>query len=118
MSAWNGPLLAGCAVLILVLAGAGCISVSIGDVAYRNNTLAVTVINNGEPGDAFIQVTVYEINNFQQRKMTVVQVPYTLQRGENIVPVPANLPQGTYKLYVYIMKQDQRQTATIRDIVV
>jgi hypothetical protein len=118
MSAWNGPLLAGCAVLILALASTGCVSASIGDVAYRNNTLAITVINDGEPGDAFIQVTVYEINNFQQQKMTVIQVPYTLQRGKNIVPVPAILPPGTYKLYVYILKQGERQTATIRDIVV
>jgi hypothetical protein len=107
-----------CAVLVLVLMGTGCTTTSIGDVAYRNGTIAVSLANTGEPGDAFVQVTVYEIKDLHQEKIAVLQTPVTLQRGQNRVLVPVTLPPGSYKLYVYILKPDERQTATIKDIIV
>ncbi len=105
-----------CALLILFLLGAGCTSNSIGDVAYRNGTLVVQVTSTGEPADAFVQVTVYEIRDFQQKEMTVLVAPVTLHRGVNEVLVPGTLAPGKYKLYVYLLKPDEHQTATIRDI--
>lgn len=105
-----------CVLLILFLLGAGCTSNNIGDVAYRNGTVAVQVTSTGDTGDAFVQVTVFEIKDLRQQELTVFTSPATLHRGENIVMVPGTLPPGKYKLYVYILKPDERQTATIRDI--
>ena len=107
-----------CGVLIFVLLGTGCTSTSIGDTEYSNGTFVVPVSNSGETGDAFIQVTVYEIRNFSQQKIIVYQEPVTLRHGQNMVIVPGTLSPGNYKLYIYILKTDERQTATIRDIVV
>jgi hypothetical protein len=105
-------------VLLFILIGTGCTSSSIGDAAYRNGTLMVSVVNQGEPTDAFVQVTVYEIRDLHQEKSDVLQVPVTLRRGPNEVSIQKTLPPGRYKLYVYLLKPDERQTATIRDIVV
>ena len=116
MSAPSPMLPVCCTLLIIFLLGAGCTSNTVGDVAYRNGTLAVNVTSTGEPGDAFIQVTVYEIRDFQQKEVTTLVAPVTLQRGENVVRVPGTFSPGKYKLYVYILKPDERQTATIRDI--
>jgi hypothetical protein len=118
MSSRSNIPLACSAMLVLLLAGAGCTTTSIGDVAYRNNTLIVSINNSGAPVDAFVQVTVYEIRDFNQQKLTVLQAPATIRQGPNEVLVPAELPPGSYKLYVYILKPGERETATIRDIVV
>ena len=108
-----------CGVLIiLLLLGAGCTSTAIGEVTYTNGTLLVPVTCSGEPTDAFVQVTVYEIRDLHQQEITFRQVPVTLRQGANEVLVPLSLPLGTYKLYVYILTPGDRQTATIRDIVV
>jgi hypothetical protein len=104
------------ALLIIFLLGAGCTSNTIGDVAYKNGTLEVLVTSTGDPEDAFVQVTVYEIRDFQQKEVTTLVAPVTIQRGENVALVPGTLAPGKYKLYVYILKPDERQTATIRDI--
>ena len=104
--------------LVLTVIGAGCTSNAIGDVSYSNGTIIVPVTCTGNPGEAFVQVTVYEIVDFSQQELTSSQVPVTLRQGSNEVLVPAPLPPGTYKLYVYVLTPDNRQTATIRDIVV
>jgi hypothetical protein len=105
-----------CTLLIIFLLGAGCTTNTIGDVAYRNGTLEVLVTSTGEPGDAFVQVTVNQVKDFQQKEVTTIVAPATLKHGENVVLVPGSLAPGKYKLYVYILKPDERQTATIRDI--
>jgi hypothetical protein len=108
-----------CSVLLaLILLGSGCTSTLIGDVTYRNSSLLIPVTNTAEPRDAYVQVTMYEIKDLHQQEMQVIQVPVTLTRGENEVIIPVTLPPGSYKLYVYILNPGERQTATIRDIVV
>jgi len=118
MSARCRAIFFACAILVLVLIGAGCTSTAIGDVSYSNGTIIVPVTCTGEPADAFVQVTIYEIKDFSQHELTFIQVPVTLSPGANEVLVAAPLPAGTYKLYVYVLKPGERQTATIRDIVV
>lgn len=118
MSASRRAVLTACALLVLVLLGAGCTSTAIGEVTYSNGTIIVPVTCTGEPGDAFVQVTIFEIKDFSQHELTFLQVPVTLRQGENEVLVAAPLPAGTYKLYVYVLKPGERQTATVRDIVV
>jgi hypothetical protein len=118
MSARCRAILSACVILVLVLLGAGCTSTAIGDISYSNGTIIIPVTCTGEPGDAFVQVTVYEIKDFSQHELTYLQVPVTLRQGANELLVTAPLPAGTYKLYVYVLKPGERQTATIRDIVV
>jgi hypothetical protein len=107
-----------CIVLMLVLAATGCTSTITGDVTYRNGTISIPLENTGEPQDAFVQVTVYEIKDLQQQQIMVLQTPVYLRQGHNEILVPGTLPPGTYKLYVYLLNPGERQTATIRDIVV
>jgi hypothetical protein len=118
MSSGVPAIMACSAVIILIFLSAGCTSTTIGDVAYRNGTIDITVTGTNDSEEAFVQVTVYEIRNLHQQEMTVFSAPATLRRGENKVLVPGMLPPGNYKLYVYVLKPGERRTATIRDIVV
>ena len=106
-----------CLVFLLVLE-TGCTSAAIGDVSYGNRTLTVPVSSTADPVDAFIQVTVYKIRDLHQQELTTVQQPVHLASGENTLQVPLSLEPGSYKLYIYILKPGERQTAAIRDIVV
>lgn len=114
----EGSVLPGiCGILLIVLVvAAGCTEVSIGEVTYSSGMLEVPVTNTGPASEAFVQVTVYEIKDFHQQERMFVQEPATLNNGENPVRVPAHLPCGDYKLYVYVLKPGERETATIRDI--
>ena len=105
-------------VLLLGLVCAGCTSALIGDVTCLDGDLQVTVTNSGESSEALVQVTIYSIKDFYQEELQVIQHPVVLQAGENHIVIPADLSHGSYKLYVYILKPGERQTATIRDIVV
>jgi len=107
-----------CTLLVLFLLVAGSSPPPLGEVSYANGTLLVPVTTSTESAEAFVQVTVYEIADLRQQEMTFRQVPVTLRQGENRISVPLGLPPGTYKLYVYVLTPDDRQTATIRDIVV
>jgi hypothetical protein len=104
--------------IFALLLGAGCTTAAIGEVEYRNSSIIIPVTCSGEPSDAFVQGTVYTTKNFEQRELTTLQEPVRLLPGNNEVAVPANLPPGTYKLYLYVLRPGERETATIRDLVV
>jgi len=106
------------ALLGLFLLLCGCVSMSIGDVSYENNGLSAMIYNPGEPSDAFVQVTIYTVNGIVQQEHTVIMHPVKLESGNNKIMIPATLKPGTYKLYVYLIQNNERQTAVIRDIVV
>lgn len=103
---------------VIFLAGAGCLSLSVGNTTYDNGNLSVVVTNNGDPVDAGIQVRIFQVDGIAQREREVTGAPVSLVRGANTVPVPVHLEPGTYKLYVYLTINGERQTAVIRDIVV
>jgi len=105
-------------VMILLALCAGCMSTTVGDAGYDNNSVMVHVTHSGEPADVTMQVTIYRIANLTQEKFTVASVPVTLRNGENTVVAPVRLGPGNYKLYVYILGDGDRKTAVIRDIVV
>ena len=111
-------ILLACTLAMIAASGAGCTSATIGDVSYGNGTLTVPVTSTATPAGTFIQVTVYEIRDFRQLETKTVQQPVTLGAGETRVQVPLSLSPGQYKLYIYILTPGERQTATIRDIVV
>ena len=106
------------ALLVLFVFAGACISVGIGEVSYKNGGLVAVIKNTGEPADAYIQITVYQINDLHQEEFVVVSSPVRLNSGENFVSVPAQLGPGNYKLYVYLIQDGERKTAVIRDIVV
>ena len=114
----HSPVAVSSAFLLLALLCAACTSALIGDVTYADGSLQVPVINSGESTEALVQVTVFSVKDFHQEEQQVIQQPVVLRAGENRVRIPLDLPPGSYKLYVYILKPGERQTATIRDIVV
>lgn len=108
------------AVIFLVLFSflCGCVSSSVGDISYTNRGLAATVNNPGQPVDAFVQVTVYQVDGLSQQEYTVVMTGVKLKSGDNTVMIPVTLKPGSYKLNIYLIQEGERKTAVIRDIVV
>jgi hypothetical protein len=97
---------------------AGCISTTVGDASYRNETVFITITNPAGPADAYVQVTVNQVNNLHQEEVAVFGAPVNLTQGENMVSVPGQIGPGQYKLYVYVLQNGERKTAVIRDITV
>jgi hypothetical protein len=108
----------GILVVVLTVMGivlAGCISTSVGDVAYKDGNFSIAV-TSPKAADAYIQVTVFRIADFQQVESAVFETPVSLVQGENRVIVPGQIGPGEYKLYVYVIDNGTRRTAVIRDI--
>jgi hypothetical protein len=108
----------GLALLVLFSVVCGCVSSSIGDVTYRNGGLAATINNPGEPTNAFVQVTIYQVTDLSQQEQSVVMTLVKLKSGDNNVFIPVMLKPGNYKLNIYLIQDGERKTAVIRDIVV
>ncbi len=107
-----------CMLCIILVLSAGCTSLAIGDVTPTEQGIKVHVTNSDNPLQAGIQVRVFEIHDLGQQELTNTGVTVTLNQGENVVTVPVRLEPGTYKLYVYVTKNGERKTASIKDIVV
>jgi len=106
------------ALLVLLSSLSGCISMGIGEVSYTNDGILAKISNPGQPSDAFVQVTVYQVNGMTQQEQTVIMTPVKLNTGNNTVLIPGTLKPGTYKLYLYLIHNNERKTAVIRDLVV
>lgn len=104
--------------IILFLGAAGCIEHSIGDVTYNAGNVSVLVINNGEPVNAGMELKVYSIGEYSQKEYTMTGITTQFATGSNRIDIPVVLKPGHYKLYLYITKNGQRETAVIRDIIV
>lgn len=108
-----------CGVLsLLFIVCAGCASLAVGDVSLSQDNLSVHITNPGEPVDAGVQVRVSRIQDMVQKEVANTVVSAKLARGENAVSIPLRLDPGTYKLWVYIIINNERNTATIKDLVV
>jgi hypothetical protein len=118
MSARSQIIMTCLAVMVLFSFLCGCISSSVGDIRYTNGELEATINNPGQPADAFVQVTVYQVNGLSQQEYTVVMKGVKLNNGDNTVLIPVALGPGTYKLNIYLIQDGERKTAVIRDIVV
>ena len=109
---------AGFVLLVFFSVACGCVSSSIGDVRFTNGGIATTVSNPGQPTNAFVQVTIYEVNGLSQNEQSFVMHPVKLDTGDNNIFIPLNLKPGKYKLNMYLIQDGERKTAVIRDIVV
>jgi hypothetical protein len=103
-------------ILAFIIIAGGCVSLNVGDVVYSGNNLSIALENAGDTSDAFVQVTAYRLSGFSQEEYLVVSRPVTLEAGQNTVIIPAELPAGNYKLYIYVIQNGVRKTAVIRDI--
>jgi hypothetical protein len=53
-----------------------------------------------------------------QQEENVTMTPVKLESGNNTILIPGTFKPGTYKLYMYVLRNGDRETAVIRDIVV
>jgi len=118
MSARNHVYLIVSGMVICALFSAACVSTTIGNVAYSEGNISLSVTNAGGPSEGYVQVTVYEIKNNRQEEADVLYAPLTLQQGENTAVIHGTLRPGQYKLYIYLIQNGERKAATIRDLVV
>ena len=118
MSSCKSPVLICCGILVIALLFSGCTTIGFGNAWYTNNTVSLSITNNGEPSEGYIQVTVYEITNNLQEEKGAFFAPLALKQGENTAFIPAPLKPGQYKLYFYLIQNGERKGASIRDIVV
>jgi len=110
-------------VLILVVLLAccvlpGCLSFGIADVRYDGSALSFHASNSGEPKEAAIQVTVFRMKDLAQEEVTTEFHTIRLASGEHEYTVPLSLPPGSYKLYIYLIVDNDRKASVIRDITV
>jgi hypothetical protein len=103
---------------LLLVVTAGCSSPAIETARYQNEGIAVSLTSDTGIPDAWMQVTIYRITDLRQEEYRVVNAPVTLKNGKNEVYLSAPLEPGRYKLYIYLIRNGQRTTAVIRDIVV
>jgi hypothetical protein len=118
MSVRCNPVLICFGLLFTSMIVSGCTTIGIGNVEYTNTTILFPVTNAGGPSEGYIQVTVYEITNNQQKETDVFYAPLVLQHGENTAIIPGTLDPGRYKLYIYLIQNGERKAAAIRDIAV
>lgn len=113
-------LAAGLLVLLVaaLLLSSGCISTAVGNTWYENQSVRATVSHTGEPANLTVQVTVYRIDGMSQEFFTVITTPVSISHGDTLVILPTELPPGSYKLFVYVLGDNDRKTAVIRDIIV
>lgn len=105
------------ALLVVALAlSSGCVSTTVGNTWYENQSVRAMVSHTGEPANLTVQVTVYRIDGMSQEFHTVINTPVSLAQGDTLVSLPTELPPGSYKLFVYVLGDNDRKTAVIRDI--
>jgi len=106
-------------VLALLVLSSGCLSsASIGPVAYNGSSLQIRVTNTGGPGDAVLQVNAFQFQDFRQVEVARALVPVTLGSGTGTYSVPLALPDGTFRLYLYVITGSDRRAGVIEDITV
>ena len=103
-------------ILTAVAAISGCTGVNVGGVVFTGENLTVSIENTGIPADAFVQVTASRLSAFSQEEYLYIAESVHLESGTNRIVVPAKLPPGSYKLYIYVIQNGERKSAVIRDI--
>ncbi|QYZ78284.1 hypothetical protein E2N92_01975 [Methanofollis formosanus] len=105
-----------CLCILALALTAGCTGIGFGEATYTDGALQLEVDNPSEPTEATLQVTVVKTSGFGQEQVdTFVKIEH-FQEGTNIFSFPVALEPGTYKLYLYLLKGDERTAAVIRDL--
>ncbi len=104
--------------LILCATLAGCMSASIGDISYQDESLQIRATNEEQTTQAVLQVTVYQIQDFTQTEFFKKAEFVQFEAGTHMYNVPVRLDTGTYKVYVYIIVDGDSKARVVRDLVV
>jgi hypothetical protein len=104
--------------LALLSLSPGCLSVSVGRVAYDGSGLHIQVTNTGGAADAALQVSVFQFQDFRQVEVTRMILPVRLERGTGTYTIPLPLNEGTFRLYIYVTTGIERRASVIQDITV
>jgi hypothetical protein len=96
----------------------GCLSFGIADVRYEGSALSLRASNGGDAKDAAIQVSVFRMKDLAQEEVSTDFHTIRLASGEHEYRVPLSLPPGSYKLYIYLIVDNDRKASVIRDITV
>lgn len=102
--------------LALIVVSAGCLSYSIGTVAYDGNAVHVSVENNGDARDAAMQITVFDLSGFKQVEIHKIVRSVHLSPGTNDVAFDVALEPGSYRLFIYMMQDGERLGCVIEDL--
>ncbi|MDD1660282.1 MAG: hypothetical protein LUQ62_03660 [Methanomicrobiales archaeon] len=105
-------------VLVICSTLPGCLSLGIENVRYDGSALSIRASNSGEARDAAIQVTVFQMRDLAQEEVATETRTIWLASGEQEYTVPLALPPGSYKLYIYLIVDNDRKASVIRDITV
>lgn len=106
----------GLSCLCIIALTAGCTGIGFGEVTYANGALQIEVDNPSEPTEATLQVTIFKTGSFGQEEIETIIKVEKFQEGTNTFSFPVALEPGTYKLYLYLLKGDERTAAVIRDL--
>ncbi len=106
--------------ILLCLCGitAGCMTASIGEVAYGPGGLHINATNQDPTTQAVLQVTVFRVENLMQTEILRQAEFIQFESGTHEYTVPVHLDPGDYKLYVYISVNGDSKARVVRDIVV
>ncbi len=106
-----------CILLLFAVIGvAGCLGTGFGDLTYDGEALHVQVESSRNATDAVLQVTLTEIDGFEQRQIFSEATYVDLAAGTNEYTVPVELAPGTYRVYLYLFIGDERGASVIRDL--
>ena len=103
---------------IFFLFSSGCMEYSFGELRYNDSNLTVQISNNGNDIDATVQITVYSLDNFRQTDYAKYVKSVNLKHGVHEYTFPAELSEGNYKLYLYVLVDKKRESAEIRDFII
>jgi len=106
------------AFLAVLALSPGCLSTSIGPVAYDGKNLLVQVTNIGGPEDAALQVNVFRFQDFRQVEVGRWMLPVRLAQGTSTYTIPLALNKGNFRLYLYVTTGNDRRAGVIREITV
>lgn len=102
--------------LCLLMLTAGCTGTGFGEVDYADGALQVEVDNPSGPLEATLQVTISRTSTFEQEEVETIVRTIQVQEGTNTFSYPVILEPGSYKIYLHLLKGDERTAAVIKDI--
>jgi hypothetical protein len=103
-------------VLAVVIVSGGCLAYSIGTVSYDGSAVHVSVDNKKEARDVAMQITVFDLSEFEQVEVDKIVHSVHLDAGMNDVAFNTVLQPGPYRLFVYMMENGKRVGCVIEDI--
>ena len=75
---------------------AGCLSLEIGDVSYSDGGINISFNNEGNSTIRILKITVYQVDNFEQREVLQKSEMVTLKPGESSLFIPLPLERSKF----------------------